>query len=316
MSLKIIRHRYLNEASFKFSLVQYRIFLLSIARLIKFNKFGEVFYDDKLFTQIHTISAKNLSEEFKLNLSGCYRELKKAGSVFIEKNIHVKSIETGELQYIALCSLASYNDGVLSLKFSQNIVPYLQNLTKNYATMNLKKVSTFKSLYSIRLYEVVVAGYKGLGRCKKSIEELRFILGVDTDKLKEYSHFKKTVVTNMINEINKIQTKLNLEFTEIKASRKVAEIEFRFKKSTKVVPGKITSGKVDKKVGQNDNRIIDVRTKLLNLGISKKVLQMYYGYSNEQLNNGYEAIQKRLAKTKIENIDAYFVTIMKNMYNK
>lgn len=120
MNLEIVKHRYLNEANFQFSLPQYRIFLLSIARS------ESDFEDEKWFTKIHTISAEQLSKIFDMKLKNCHKELENATEVFVEKNINVKSIESGELQYISAYSIASYNNSVLSLKFSQELIPYLR----------------------------------------------------------------------------------------------------------------------------------------------------------------------------------------------
>ena len=75
------------------------------------------------------------------------------------------------------------------------------NLAKNYVRINLSEVSSFVSLYSIRLYEACIAPYKEIGKCKKSIDELRFILGT-TDKYVQYGSFKRSVMAPAINEIN------------------------------------------------------------------------------------------------------------------
>jgi hypothetical protein len=125
MDLEIVKHVYLNEANFQYSLAQYRIFLLAISRPSEDSSSFERFNRNEWLNKIHKISAEQLSEIFDMKLKNCHKELEKAVEVFVEKNINVKSIENGELQYISACSMASYNDGVLSLKFSQELIQYL-----------------------------------------------------------------------------------------------------------------------------------------------------------------------------------------------
>ena len=82
------------------------------------------------------------------------------------------------------------------------------NLAKNYVTINLRELSRFTILYSIRLYELMMA-HEDFGGCTKSIEELRFIFGT-TDKYLQYGSFKRSIMIPAINEIN---NKTQFDFT-------------------------------------------------------------------------------------------------------
>ena len=95
---------------------------------------------------------------------------------------------------------------------------------------NLKEIANFGSLYTTRLYELIVE-YKSTGWIYKTIDELKHALAISPNKYKIYRDFKYDVLRNIKNEINKYHPNLSLDFQEIKEGRKVKAIKFIFKKS-------------------------------------------------------------------------------------
>jgi plasmid replication initiation protein len=178
-------------------------------------------------------------------------------------------------------------------------------VTERYVKTRLYEIALFKSVYSIELYEFIV-GFKMLGRCRISIEELNLILGVNENNFKEYGHFKTRILIPSVNAINKIYPKLNLEFKEIKTGRKVTEIEFKFKRSK--------AKKLDVNSTTNKTQLIaqeeDVRIMLVKLGVEKKVVNKYSKYSDEKLNIAYEKLVNQMKIGRVQNPIAYFVSLM------
>lgn len=309
-NLKIYKHRYLNEGNFKFSLEEYRIFLLILSNAYKMSKEGMFLVSDVLKREI-MISAEEFSKVFNIDLSNCYDILKNSQESLIEKNISIRGIDsknrTKERITIALCSHTRYKDGRLYVLFSQSIMPYIERLTEKYVSFNISEVSKFRSIYSTRFYEFI-AGFKKLGKCRLSIEDLRFVLGVHKDKLLEYSNFKLKALIHAINEINKIHPKLKLELIEIKTGRRVTETEFKFKKSKlKELDDYYTETTSTPSITYQE----DVRIRLIKLGVEQKIIKRYSKYLDSTLESAYETIKKVVeARTLKTTPTAYFRYLM------
>lgn len=82
----------------------------------------------------------------------------------------------------------------------------------------------FNSRYSCRIYELLKRFIK-IGHRNLSIEELRNKLGIDCDKYKLYSDFKRKVILKAQKEINK-KSDIQFDFQEVKKGRKVESLKF------------------------------------------------------------------------------------------
>ena len=297
----IIKSRELNEAYFSnFGLSEYRLYSLVLSKVIKFDKTDEKNFIRSFF-ETHIVTPKEFSEIFKVPINLCYKILKNSSESLIKKTITIKS-SSGE-QYITICSMAKYNTEKhhLEIMLSHQIIPHL-DVAERYVKSRLCQIADFKSVYSIELYEFIV-GFKYLGRCRLSVEELNFVLGI---KKIEYKHFKSDIIIPSINAINKIYPKLKLEFTEIKTGRKVTEIEFKFKKSK--------TKELDVNSNTNKTQLIpqeDIRIRLVKLGVEKKVVNKYSKYSDEKLNIAYEKLVNQIKTGRVQNHTAYFVSLIK-----
>lgn len=300
----IIKSRDLNEAYFPdFSLNEYRLYSLVLSKVVKFDKSDEKNFIRSFF-ETHIVTPKEFSEIFKVPINLCYRIVKNCGYALNKKEITIKK-STG-IQKINICSSVEYNTKKhhLEIRLSHEIIPHL-DVTERYVKTRLYEIALFKSVYSIELYEFIV-GFKMLGRCRISIEELKLILGVNENNFKEYGHFKTRILIPSVNAINKIYPKLNLEFKEIKTGRKVTEIEFKFKRSK--------AKKLDVNSTTNKTQLIaqeeDVRIMLVKLGVEKKVVNKYSKYSDEKLNIAYEKLVNQMKIGRVQNPIAYFVSLM------
>jgi plasmid replication initiation protein len=304
-----VKHRCLNEASFPhYSLNEYQLLSLIVSKANKIDKCGKPFQEQDTFTKIHTISAKEFNQAFNTSINHCYEILKNCADSMTQKRFCLKSLDNKAVMYITLCSSAKYDNGVLNIRFSQEVTPYLQNLTERYVIINLEEIADFKSVYTIRLYELI-ASFKRLGEFKLTIEKLRYILGIDKDKLIEYRDFKKYALSHAVNEINKIHNKLNLRFTETKTSRKVTEIKFEFTKSKK----KEILAKSEKNQLMIDLTTRDVQKILLDWRIPSTKIQEYKRlYSEKHLKDSIIAVIKYEQNNNVKSYKAIFDRAVKN----
>lgn len=93
-----------------------------------------------------------------------------------------------------------------------------------YTTIKLLEEKSFKCSYSIIFYEIFKK-YEKIGIPTYTLEELKELTKTK-EKYKEYKDFKRYVIKNVLNEINKYDSKYNYSFEEIKIGRKVNSIQF------------------------------------------------------------------------------------------
>lgn len=124
---------------------------------------------------------------------------------------------------------AEYNgNGEITLCLSEQIRPYLIGLNKWFTQYQLKNIIGMKSVYGIRLYEILrcddnkARGEKYI--FKYSIKNLREVLNCES-KYKQIKEFKEKVIEKAIQEINN-NSDLFVSTEYIKTGRKITDIKF------------------------------------------------------------------------------------------
>ncbi|MEY3209457.1 MAG: replication initiator protein [Bacteroidota bacterium] len=229
---KVYKNKKLNNANFgTYNLNDYQGFLLLVSKLGKTNADGTYKQDDVLERTI-TITAKEFSEVYGVEVDGAYTTLKRIAKKLTETSITLEKPELFETWHIALCAEAKYNhkEGSITAEFTPNILPYLKQVKQKFVLYNLKEVANFGSLYSTRLYELIQE-FKDTGWLVKSIAQLREVFAVGK-KFVKYNDFKTRTFAHAVDEINSQYPTMKLRFEEIKEGRKVVSIDFRFTPST------------------------------------------------------------------------------------
>lgn len=225
---KVYKNKKLNNANFgTYNLNDYQVFLQLISKIGGVDESGNYLQPERLQRE-HTLTAKEFAAQFQLELDGVYTTLKKVAKKLTETSITLEKPELFETWHIALCSQSKYNhkEGSLTVKFTEEIMPYLAQVKKKFVLYNLKEVANFGSLYSTRLYELIQE-FKDTGWLIKSVDQLREVFAVGK-KFKMYNDFKRFTFAHAIEEINS-QYEMNLRFEELKEGRKVVAIRFEFK---------------------------------------------------------------------------------------
>jgi plasmid replication initiation protein len=224
---KVYKNKKLNNANFgDYNLNDYQVFLQLISKIGGVDENGKYLQSQKL-ERVYTLKAKEFSEQFNLELGGVYTVLKRVAKKLIKTSLTLERPDLFSTWHISLCSQTEYNhkEGSLTVKFTEEIMPYLAQVKAKFVLYNLKEVSNFGSLYTTRLYELIQE-FKDTGLLIKSVEQLREVFAV-SNKFVKYNDFKKYTFLHAVNEINS-QYKLNLEFEEIKERLKVVAIKFTF----------------------------------------------------------------------------------------
>ena len=135
--------------------------------------------------------------------------------------------ETDRLLQISILSEAIYvkGKGVIEVKFTPALKPYLLQLKKHFTATPLKYILSFKSVHSMRIYEMLQQ-FKSTGFFVEKVHTLKHRLKIE-HKYESYSAFKKYVILQAQKELAK--TDMAFTFKEIKAGRRIDRIEFRIK---------------------------------------------------------------------------------------
>jgi len=148
----------------------------------------------------------------------------------MKTSITLEKIELNEIWEINICSTAKYNknEGRITVKFTDDIMPYLAQVRERFVLYNLKEIANFGSLYTTRLYELLQE-FKETGWMLKSVKQLREAFAVG-GSFKLYGDFKKYTFAHACQEINN-NYDMDLRFEELKEGRKVVAVKFFFKQT-------------------------------------------------------------------------------------
>ncbi len=225
---KVYKNKKLNNANFgTYNLNDYQVFLQLVSKIGGVDEVGKYLQPESLQRE-HTITAKEFSSCFGIDLNTAYGVLKRASNRLARTAVTLEKPELFQIWDIPICQNSIYNtkNGSLTVKFNEDIMPYLAQVKKKFVLYNLKEVANFGSLYSTRLYELIQE-FKDTGLLVKSVEQLREVFAVG-NKFPLYANFKVKTFSHALDEINS-QYEIDLKFEEIKEGRKVVAVRFEFK---------------------------------------------------------------------------------------
>ena len=113
-----------------YTLNDYQIFLHLVSKLGKVDVVGKYQQPEQL-ERIHTLTAKEFSTIFGLDLKSTYRVLQKAASKLIKSSIRLEKPELFSTWEINICSMVEYNHKVRDISIQIYYVKkvYVQSVT-------------------------------------------------------------------------------------------------------------------------------------------------------------------------------------------
>jgi len=220
-NLVVYKANALIEASYKLTLQEQRILLICIAKLDprdeNINKTFQI-TSQEFFNAFPSVGKKHAEER-----------LQEAIDKLAERWIHVyKDNEKRRIRWIQ--EEAKYFDGKgkVEIIFADSIMPYLTQLKGQFTSIILKNVSSLKSNYSIRMYELLMQ-FKIVGSRIITVSKLRSILEVE-NKYQTFKSFNQWVIQPSIKELNQ-KSNLIVTIKTIKKGRSVESLQFNFKEN-------------------------------------------------------------------------------------
>lgn len=172
------------------------------------------------------IHVNEFKEAFHLNSNNLYKVLEETTKSLKRKVIQYLQ-DDGTFVEKSWVITSKYNEKgkYVELTFHPDLIFDLLVLKGRFGKMEYNAVTTFKTSYAFRIYELLQNyAYKGVRRFE--LEDLRYKLGIyDDTKYSKYAEFKRNVLNPSIDSINE-STSLDIKLNEIRYGRKIGAIEF------------------------------------------------------------------------------------------
>lgn len=211
--LVVVKANSLIEASYRLSIDEVRILALTIGSM-----------DPNSNQQVFDFTVADFVREFpEINLDNAYKQIQ--GAI---KRIYERSVKTEDKDRVTefrWVSSRTYfkKEGRFRIAMTNEVMPYLTQLKGQFTKYQLRNISSFNSVHSIRIYELITQ-YRKVGEREITIEELKKWLQVE-DKYSAFFDFKKRVLSTAIREINE-KSDLLVEVEQIKRGRTVHALNF------------------------------------------------------------------------------------------
>ncbi|MCI5209380.1 MAG: RepB family plasmid replication initiator protein, partial [Candidatus Electrothrix sp. ATG2] len=170
------------EASYTLTVVEQKIILAMVSMIHP---------DDADFFS-YEMKLKDLAELLNINIKYAYHEIDNITRCLRKRELHIPE-ENGWLNtgWVSSCR---YNGktGTVSFRFDPELKPYLLRLKSEFTKYRISLVVQFKSIYSIRIYQLLKQ-YKSIGYREFKVDELKEILGIKQNEYREFKRFRGRV---------------------------------------------------------------------------------------------------------------------------
>lgn len=223
-SLTVVKHNKVVEASYMLTISEQRVLLSCIAQINAI----ETMPQNRRFE----VTATGVADLAGLDsLSNAYRDLKKAAEKLFDRFVTIEDpdplnpkIAQRRTRWISTIDYVP-GDGKLILTFADGIVPYLSQLSREFTQYKLRNVAKFESVYSIRLYELLVQ-WQSVGNRELEVEWIKTQFQV-ADKYPRVVDLKKRVIEPAVAEINQ-HSNLWVDYGQRKTGRTITHFQFCF----------------------------------------------------------------------------------------
>ena len=299
----VVKSNALIEARYRLSLQESHVILWLLTKIRK---------DDKDF-KVHQLNIEEFSNMVGLNINGQYGELQKITENLMKRILKIYEPETDDMLQVAWLSSARYKKkkGYVLLRFDPSLKPYLLQLKGHFTKIDIVDTLKLKSVHSVRIFELLLQ-YTSIGKREISINDLRSYCGFEKDEYKLYAHLKSRVINRAKTEIN-AKTEYEIDYEEIKESRKVAEIKWTIKKKTHFEKSQAEKAILITKELRSKNAIIE---QLIEYGFPKQAATRVLKNNQENdVVNAIKAVDIQIQRGHVKNAKAMLATAIKERWH-
>jgi plasmid replication initiation protein len=246
-----------------------------------------------------------------------YERLEATAQGLLSRTIKIKNGKSFLMANWLSSAEYRHGSGYIEICFDPKLKPYLLQLQDHFTRLEVDKVLHFKSVYSVRLYELlkkeaqIVEKYQNKKHFEKEFSyiELREAFGIEKKEYKLFANFKKKTIEPAVTEIYD-KTELNISDVKYgKTGRAVSKITFVVDIRSKA-EGDVRA--VQMQIEEpKDNKKETIKQRLVELGYSPE-------YASRDVNkHGIQRIERSIAFTlakqqegKVKDFPAYLSRVI------
>lgn len=220
-NLVVVKANSLIEASYRLSIDEIRILALTVGTMDPYSS-----------KQEFEFTVADVVREFpEVKIENAYKQIQVAVKKLYDRSVRTEDNE--KVTDFRWVSSRTYfkKEGRFRIALTNEVMPYLTQLKGQFTRYELRNISGFSSVHSIRIYELITQ-YKFRGEREVTIDNLKQWLQVE-DKYKQFKDFKKRVLNPAIEEINS-KSDLLVSVEELKRGRKVSSLAFTVAEKSKI----------------------------------------------------------------------------------
>lgn len=182
------------------------------------------------------ITAMEYAEAYDVSLDTAYNQLKSAVENIFERYLQFQVWEGKKEGIERIRWIGGYRyfdkEGYVRFSFSNEIFPYLFELSGNFTEYQLKQAAALRSIHSWRLLELFeqMKGKNKDGWLSMPIEEFWHAMEAKESHRKNFNNLKKWVIEPAVKELREKDNWL-IDWETVKHGRRVAVLRFRFERN-------------------------------------------------------------------------------------
>jgi plasmid replication initiation protein len=206
---------------------------LNSAKLIRAAIMQVVRDDEELKPYIITVA--ELAELLNVPKSNIYRDIEDitndilSNPVYVRREDNTKKIRWIKIPWVQRCE---YNSDIgVAIKLNDELKPFLLNLKEHYTQYTLDCVLAMKSVYTIRIYELLQSKImtklipKDGTFVEIPLDELKECCGCESKSYNTFANFRIKVLDKAVNEIN-AKSMYRVKYDYVKRGKSVVAINF------------------------------------------------------------------------------------------
>jgi plasmid replication initiation protein len=298
----VVQSNQLIEAHYRLTLQEKRLILWLISQIHR---------DDTDFKK-YKLNIIDFAEMLKINPETQYKELKKVTGNLMTRLIQIDNPETKATKQMAWLCFAHWEPkrGICSLEFHPELKPYLLQLKEKFTQIEFPNFLGLNSVYSVRILELLLQ-YENIGKRITTVTELRLWCGIQKDEYELYTNLKSRIIHKAKTEIN-AKTEYEIDYREIKESRKIVAIEWIINKKTYFEKSQIEKAEKITKEYRSELALIE---HLNEYGLSKIASKILIkNHTEETVTNALKAVELQVSKGNVKNPKAMIQTAVKEQW--
>lgn len=225
--LTIVQHNDLVESNYYLNINEIRLIFLALTKINSCRPdVGTIEIYPNEFAEMYSLPQKNI-----------HRNMKSSLNIIERKSALIKCTnESKENKLLPWLADSKYytnqnSESKIELRFSNEIIPYLFELTGNFTIINAHYVKELKSPFSFRLYQWLIREQIHKNRVYQEVtltlQTIKERFSFSNSSYPKWRDFKSRIIQPAVNEIN-YKTNLSVTYEVITQGKKIYALTFTY----------------------------------------------------------------------------------------